>query len=252
MFAEHTAVEYKVTLATRNTTSPFLKRLAGDDRLSHVLAFPRDQFSHLYIATRMDEFARRFYPVLYPRHGVKRKLDDTEEVCKQRKDLDYAVLAEEKVVCVHAEESVLRCFLCFLATEFFQYPKARFDFLFNHLPTQENALLCMAILYSLLASPSQFASADVERFREFTHGGGQGLPDVVQLLSGALSDEAKPYEIPLLWLLYTRQGVAHDKANTCGRHKFALSPEDMRDQALGLELARIAQGEGTKSGGKKE
>lgn len=243
-FEEKSAtVNYDVLLFTRTRTSPLLARLAGNERLSHCLVFPREDFSHLYLATRMDEFASTFFPVLYARHSIKSNKRqageaDAKNVC--RRELDYAVLPEETVVCVHAEKSVLLCFLGFLASEYFEFPKARFDFLFSHLPLNDNTPLSMAVLLSTLCAPREIRQADEEKFRAFAKGGDVGFPESVHLRTGRLSTEAAAYEVPLVWLKYTQQAHDHDVSNTCRHHRFELDAQERKEQTLGLELALMA------------
>lgn len=227
-------------LFVRTTKLPLLWSLAGDDRLNYVISFPKLYFSHYYIALRLDEFAQQFYSLLPSKKASTSTSSsmDIEPMSSESKELDYCIFSNELSVDVHTTTAVAVCFLCFLCIEFFELPKARFDFLYVYLPVSDNVLLCLVMLMSTLSSPKTVNSKDVELFRAFENNARHFLPSIHPISTGLLTESNKEYEDRLLLHLYMNQKHSHDISNTCRLHKFRLSEKEVKMQQLALSLVK--------------
>jgi hypothetical protein len=216
-------------IAVQTRSVPYLDELAGGDaRLGYRASFARQVFSHFYIAKRLDEFADKFFPLI--RFGDGRN-----------RELDYAVLSDDTRVFVFSSDAIIRCFLCFLAIDTFQFSHAKCDFLSAHLPVTEFPLLSLAMVMSTMCTPKHLNTKDIKPFQDFVRGTNiDRLPDSFVCKSGKMSTEARTMEIPLLLELYARQKHPHDITNCVKGHKFQLGEDDKRIKGLADQILVMA------------
>jgi hypothetical protein len=182
--------------------------------------FSKQHFSHLYVVSRMDEFARTFFRLAHY-------------------DEKYSISSDEDSVVLHGSKALLQCFLCWLA--YFDKPHAKFEFCFTHLPVIDLPLLSLAILYSLMGSPKKVTLADYSQFSAFSQSSQNGLPQTWYCLSGRLTKDSAGIEVPLLLDLYLNQTHGYDLSNTCSKHKFQLSESDQHRSDIANEILKMSR-----------